>query len=187
MPRSAQPVGALALALATALLAMGTPAQAQESKSSAVVKEFVQLVGGEMRYVAAKTPDGDNEFVAALHIPGVQLLVVRARYEHPPFITEMLGKRDYQGVYADLNSSSYVIAPSRMIFEDLREDGLMPRHGDDTAASDSIDIAGKRVILDGDWKRQKLSEKEYFDAFTSADQKYAESMALLTAALKKGS
>lgn len=140
-----------------------------------------------MRYVAAKIPDKSDEFVAALHIPGVQLLVIWARYEEPSFLNEMLAKRDYQGVYTDLNSASYTVAATRVFFEDLRADGLFPRRADENSPFDMYELGGKRVMFDGDWRKQKLSEKEYGDAFTAADTQYAKAVSLLTAVLKKGS
>jgi hypothetical protein len=164
--------------LATGILvgiACSSPAAAQTWASAPHVKEFLQSAGGEMRYIAAKVPNVPNEFVGALHIPGVQLLVVWAKYEQPTLLNDMLGKRNYQGVYADLNSASYTITASRLMFEDIREDGL-----------DAYESAGKRVTFDGDWGKQKISEKDYKDALSQADQKYLQALTLLTAELKKG-
>jgi hypothetical protein len=172
-------------ALAVLLTAGASTALAQESKSAPVVKSFVQLAGGEMRYVAAKVPNTEDEYVAALHIPGVQLLAIWGRYEQPVFLNEMLKKGDFQGVYTDLNSASYTVAASRVFFEDLRADGLFSRRQDENAAFDMYEVGGKRVMFDGDWRKQKLSEKEYQDAFDAADAKYTTAVTLLTEALKK--
>jgi hypothetical protein len=158
---------------------------AQESTSAPLVKSFVQLAGGEMRYVAVKVPDANDEYVAALHIPGVQLLVIWARYEHPSFLNEMLAKQDYQGVYTDLNSASYTIAASRIFFEDLRADGLFPKRQDENSAFDMYEAGGKRVMFDGDWKKQKMAEKDYQQTYDAANQKFATAVTLLTAELKK--
>jgi hypothetical protein len=170
-----------------ALALVGVPAVlAQTSKSAPLLKAFVDAAGGEMRYVAAKLPATDDEYVAALHIPGVQLLVVAARYEQPTLLDQMLSKRDYQGVYTDLNSASYAIAASRVFIEDLRADGLLPDRDDD-APFDVYEMAGKRYHFDGDFRKQKLSEKEYQEAFAAADTKYVQAIQVLTAELKKGS
>ena len=40
--------------------------------------------------------------------------------------------------------------------------------------------AGKRVMFDSDWKKQKISEEEYMKTFADADERYA---AMLTALL----
>lgn len=175
--------------VAAAVLAVGvTAARAQDSKSAAVVKEFVALAGPEMRYVAAKVPDKPDEFVAGLHIPGVQLLVIQARYEQPSFLLEMLSKKDAQGVYTDLNSASYAVAASRIFFEDLKADGLYPKRVDENAPFDMYEAAGKRIMFDGDWKKAKFAtEKEYLDAFTAVDERYTKAVSLLVAQLKKGS
>jgi hypothetical protein len=176
---------ALAPVLAVTVTAGATVADAQESKSATPVKEFVQLAGPDMRYVAAKLPDKPDEYVAALHIPGVQLLVITARYEQPSFLNEMLAKGDHQGVYTDLNSASYTVAATRVFFEDLRADGLHPRREDENAAFDMYEKSGKRVMFDGDFRKQKMEEQAYLDAFTAADQAYARAVTLLNAVLKK--
>lgn len=173
--------------MTAALIAGASQAWAQTSKSASVVKEFVDLAGGEMKYVAARMPDSNDEFVAALHIPGVQVIVVVSKYEQPSLLNEMLQKRDYQGVYTDLNSASYAIAASRVFIEDLKEDGLAPKRADDNSPFDSYEAGGKRVAFDGDYKRQKLSEKEYQDTFAAADEKYAKALTTLVAQLKKSS
>ena len=171
---------------AVALLTLGAgSALAQESKSAALAKEVVQLAGGEMRYVAAKVPDSNDEYIAALHIPGVQLLVIWAKYQQPVFLNEMLAKRDYQNVYTDLNSASYTIAASRIFIEDLRGDGLFPQPPSDSTAFDMYEAGGKRFMFDGDAKKQKLSDKEYQDAFASADARYTKALGVLLAELKK--
>ena len=95
------------------------------------------------RYVAAKVPDKPNEFVGALHIPGVQLLIIWAQYQQPSLLMDMIGKRNYQGVYTDLNSASYTIAASRVLLEDhgggrAQVDGHA--HGDVGAAEVSSPI-----------------------------------------------
>lgn len=158
---------------------------AQESKSAPLVKEFVALAGGEMRYVSVKVPDAPDQFIGALHIPGVQILLVWARYEHPQFLNDMLAKRDYQGVYTDLQSASYTIVASRSFFEDLRADGFLPKRADDSSPFDMWESGGKRVMFTGDAKAQKLTDKEYADAFATADERYSRAMTLLIAELKK--
>ncbi len=177
------------MVLVAAALAIGAPAaRAQDSKSANVVKEFVSLAGPDMRYVAAKVPDKPDEYVAGLHIPGVQLLVIQARYEQPRFLDEMLAKKDPQGVYTDLNSASYAVAASRIFFEDLKADGLYPRRMDENAPFDMYEAGGKRIMFDGDWKKSKFAdEKAYMDAFTQADERYTRAVSLLLAQLKKGS
>jgi hypothetical protein len=175
-------------AASVALWVVGVaPAHAQESKSAPVVKEFVAAAGSEMRYVAAKVPGSADEYVAALHIPGVQLLVIQARYTEPSLLDAMLSEQNYQGVYSDLNSASYAIAESRVFFEDLRADGIYAKRQDENSAFDIFERAGKRLLFDGDWRKQQLSEQDYQQTYSSADDGYAKAVVLLTAALKKSS
>jgi hypothetical protein len=171
-------------AAALAVASAATTALAQD-QSAALAKEFAQLAGGEVRFVALRVPDKPDEFVGALHVPGVQLLIVWAKYEQPTLLTDMLSKGNYQGVYTDLNNASYTVAASRLFVEDLRVDGMAPKRHDDSSSFDSVENGGKRVAFDGDWRKQKLTEKDYSDAFTNAESRYCQAVRWLTTELKK--
>ena len=180
------PTRAVSRALvALVLWSTAAAASAQESKSAPLAKQLVAaLEAGKLDTIAAADPSSPDLFVAALYMPGLQLLVVSAKYSAPQLMTERLGKKEFRDIYIDLNSAS--IPESKTLIEDAAADGLRPRRHDKDAF-DSIDVGGKRTLFDGDWKKQKMSEQDYLKAFSAADEHYAEALAALLAQLKKTS
>ena len=165
-----------------AIVAVASDAAAQESRSELVARELVQLMDtGKLESIAAKDPSDPDRFVAGLYFSGLQLLIVSAKYSAPALLTTRLSKKEFRDVYVDLNSAS---DPKTKIFiEDLSADGLRARPKGD-GGSDTWEAAGKRIVFDGDRKKQNLSDKEYDDGFAKADAEYAKILALLVAAAK---
>jgi hypothetical protein len=169
----------LALAFAGVVAA---PAGAQTSKSAALAKQLsAALDAAKLDSIAAKDPSAPDAFVGALYFPGVQLLVVSAKYAVPPLMTEQIAKKNYRNVYLDLFSAS--IAGSKTSVSDLGADGLVAEP-DDNQPFDTYD-AGKAVAFDGDWDAQKMSEEEYMKTFAAADEKYSQMLSALLAEVKK--
>jgi hypothetical protein len=171
---------------ATLAVAVAAPARAENAKSS---KSSVQaaalakrLAEAKLQYIATKDPTDPGRFVAAMHLPGSQLMIVSARYGAPALLNEkvLLGK--FQDAYIDLNSASE--AATRIIVEDLRADGFALSKGKDTLR-DSFESNGKRVVFDFDWRKQKLTEAEYFSTLEAADTQYARMLELLIAEAQK--
>ncbi|MCL4847134.1 MAG: hypothetical protein KJ066_11400 [Acidobacteria bacterium] len=177
----------LGLAAFVTLVVASSSARAQESKTAPLVKELVQLLDQKsLDSAAAKVPGTDDEFVAVLYFPEMQLLATMARYSAPTLLVEKLVNRDYREVYIDLNSAS--IQGSKVFVEDLRSDGLSPRRRGSDDPFDIYDRAdGSRVLFNGDWKAQNLSERQYQDAFAEAEQNYTKILTVLIAQLKKSS
>jgi hypothetical protein len=185
-----RPVLPLALLLLVVVAAPRAAAQAPASTSAAPVKELLTLLEPRleagMAFIAAKT-DQPGVYAAALYLQSVpQLLVVTATYDPAQLFDERLAKHDYREAYTDLNSASKV--GTRVFYEDLKADGLLPER----SGSDPFDMLtaadGKRVQFDGDPKKQKMSDEEYAAAFKAADAAYAKAVqALVAQAKKKGS
>src|SRR5258707_1394170 len=92
-------------AVLSVLLVSG--ALAQETTSPALAKQLAAaLAAAKLDSVAAKDPDQPDRYVAALYVPGRQLLVVSARYAVPVLLNEKLAKKDYREIYLDLYSAS---------------------------------------------------------------------------------
>ena len=166
--------------LAAALIGLVAPsAAAQDSKSGPLVKQLIAaLEAAKLDTIAAKDPKGADVYVGALYIPGVQLLVISGSYSAPILLDARIGKKEYRDVYIDLNSAS--VPASRLIIEDLGADGLRLKR-EENQPFDTVDTAGKRVMFDNDWRKQKLSEEDYAKSFQTADDKYAGMLsALLT-------
>ena len=170
--------GALAVTVSSTALA-------QESKSTALVKELVAaLDAGKLESVAAKDPEKPDVFYGVLYFPGAQLLVVGAQYAAPKVMDERLTKKDYREAYLDLSSAS--VPGSKVFIEDLGANGLVARPRENEAF-DAYEAAGKRTSFDGDWKKQQLSEDDYMKTFAAADEKYSQVLSALIAQAKKTS
>jgi hypothetical protein len=168
-----------------AALSLAATALAQESKTVALAKQLATaLDAGKLDSIAARDSAAPDQFVAALYFPGVQLLVVQARYTVPILLADKLEKKQYRDIYIDLNSAS--VPESKLFIEDLGTDGLKVER-QENQPFDTYDAAGKRVAFDGDWKAQKLSKDDYMKAFSKAEGEYSHMLELLLAELKKTS
>jgi hypothetical protein len=166
-------------------LSLSGQAFAQESKSAPLAKQLAAaLDGAKLEAIAAKDSSTPDLFYGALYFPGVQLLVVSAKYAAPQLLAEKLAKKEYRDVYIDLNSAS--MPGTKIFIEDLAADGLKAQR-DSNQPFDTCETGSKRTSFNSDWKAQKMSEQEYMKAFSTADDRYAEILAALLAQLKKTS
>jgi hypothetical protein len=179
MPRAACHVS-----VAAALLLSCAPGVlAQDGKSVALAKQLAAaLDAAKLDSIAAKDPSAADKFVAALYFPGSQLLVVTAKYTAPQLLDTRLGKKEYRDTYIDLNSAS--VPESKIFVQDAGADGMKAKR-EENQAFDTYEAAGKPMVFDGDWKRQKVSEQDYLKAFTTADDRYSEMLKALLAQMKK--
>jgi hypothetical protein len=160
-----------------------TTIEAQESKSAALVKELTGLLQKQKLDSVAARHTAPDHFVAALFFPG-QLLLVSARTSAPAVMNEKLIRREYRDVYIDLNSAS--IPESRVMISDGGADGLRPTR-EPNLPFDTHDAAGKSVRFDGNWREDRMSEKDYMTIFTQADELYVGALTSLLNELKKSS
>ena len=157
-------------------------ASAQDSKSAQLAVELRQLLDAQkMDSAAAKI--GMDEFVGALYFPGSQLLVVKARYSAYERMDQQLAKKNYRDVYIDLNSAS--VPDTKVLISDDGADGLFAERRDNQL--DTAEMGGKGYAFDGDWRKAKLSEEEYTEAFESSDEVYVSMLEALVAELRKTS
>jgi hypothetical protein len=171
---------------AAALLVSATvrPIAAQESKSAALVKELTDIMQQrKLDSIAARHPAAADQFVAALFFPGT-LLLVSARTTAPALVNEKLIRREFRDVYIDLNSAS--IPESRVMISDGGADGLRARR-EPNQPFDTQDAAGKSVRFDGNWREDRMSEKDYMTIFAQADELYVGALQALVNELKKSS
>ena len=175
----------LLAAASVALLLLSTVAAAQESKSAPLAKQLAAaLEAAKLDCIAAKDPSAPDIFVAALYFPGVQLLVVSGKYSVPQLLNDRLVKKEYRDTYLDLNGAA--LPASKIFIEDPGADGLKAKR-EENQAFDTYETAGKPLVFDGDWKRQKVSEQDYMKAYTAADDRYSAMLAALLAQMKKTS
>ena len=133
--------------------------------------------------LAAKVAAPD-QFVAALYFPGSQLLVVGAKYYVPERMDFSIGEKKYRDVYIDLNSAS--VPKTKIFISDLGADGLQAKKKGNQP-SDTVDMGGKTYVLDGDWKKAKISEGEYMKTFQDGEAEYIKMLEALVAQAKKPS
>jgi hypothetical protein len=174
-----------------AFLAAGVPGAAaaaaadEASKSAMAAKELTtQLDHAKLQYVAVRDPEDPTRFVAAMYLPGLQLITVSGKYSVPVLLNEKLLGKKYQDVYLDLSSASD--RDSRVVVEDLRADGLPVEKIKGTTTADVYEKGADKLVFDFDWKKQKMSEKDFLDKVAAADAQYTRLLTLLLAEAKKG-
>jgi hypothetical protein len=166
------------IAAAFVLSAVVPAASAQDSKSAPLAKELAQLLdANKLDSIAAPDPSGG--FVAALYIPGTQLLVVSGKFATPDGAMLRIKNKEYRDLYMDLQGAA--VPGSRLFALDISCDGLAFKGKDGIA--DSWDVANKSLTFDGH-KQAKMSEEEYTKAYTDADEQYARILTLLVAQIK---
>lgn len=167
--------GLLLVALASAGVGAG-----QESKSAPLARQLAQaLDAAKLDSIAAPDP-ATGGFVAALYIPGTQLLVVSGRFATPDIGTHRISQKQFRELYMDLMGAS--VAGSRQFAADVSCDGFVVKPDGDLAA-DTWEFNNKTHAFEGH-KKAKLSEAEYMKAYTEADAQYAHILELLLAQAK---
>jgi len=185
---------ALALSLAVAVMA-GVPLRAQApaagSESAAKAKELAALLQAKkLEAFAARDGMTPGRYVAAIVVPGVQLLVVSASYSRANDIEYSLYNKKYQDAYLDLKSGA--LSTDRFFVDDAMCDGLVAVPGKNPQ-HDSVSMDGAKIVFDGDFvdprkkNSKKIPEDQYRKNFAAADTRYARALDLLLIELKRNS
>ena len=95
--------------------------------------------------IAAPDPTQPDVFVAALYIPGIQLLTVSAKYPAPGALRGKLATKAYRDIYLDLNGGPASV--SRVFVEDFGADGLHGRQGE-TQPFDLYEATDAHLVFD---------------------------------------
>lgn len=169
--------------LFAAAAAIPTMAFAQESKSAPLARQLTQLLdAAKLESLAAPDPVG-GAFIAAIYIPGAQLLVVSGKFPTPDIGTYRIEKKEYRELYMDLMGGA--VAGSRLIASDVAGDGFASKPKRD-APPDTWERDNKTHTFEGS-RKAKLSDELYNKAFHDADAEYARILGLLlTHAKPKG-
>ena len=171
-----------AVVIGLVLIALSSVAAAQGSKSAAVAKELVQVMDQKkLDSIAAKLPEVEAQYAAALYFPNVQLLVISGHYSAPQLMDPRVTGKQYRDTYMELSGT---VTPTTKIFvQDMGEPGLSQRRQENMY--DTWNKAGKIVMFDGEPDKQKMSDAEYQKSFTAADEEYAKILSALLAEAKK--
>jgi len=173
--------------------AIGLAAQAPvviPSKSAAHAKELGQLLtANKLEAFGAADPNDKTKFVAVMHLPGIQFMVVSGTYERPMDLDSRIYSKAYMDLYLDLNSS--VLTKDKVFIEDAGCDGLQSNQPADQAPDTITTSAGRRTF-DGNapdpkypYRKKLLPVEEYTKGFTAADEAYDKLLVILLNALKK--
>jgi hypothetical protein len=172
------------LLVVLALLTAGSISGAQAFASADAARGLVSLLDQfRLDAIATVDPEQPGTFVAALYIPGGQLLVVRARHPSADGILQRLAARQYREVYLDLQGTP--TREGKFFVQDAGADGILsalPGSGD----VDVLYEDGRRqTLFNGDVNAQHLTSAEYDARLASADARYARLLTLLTAAVRE--
>lgn len=176
---------AVVLAAAGTLCAGATlDAADQTGRTQDLAKRLTSLLDArKLDSVAARDPNIPDQFVAALYFPGSQLLVVKARYAAPALLNEKILLGNYRDVYIDLNAASD--PATKILVEDLMADGLKPRREDDQPFDSFSKGHGDRFAFDGEWRKRRIDEAEYFKTFSGVEEQYADMLEALIGQLSQ--
>ena len=174
------------LAVAAAAIAMmpAMPSAAEESGSAAPAATLrASLDRLKLDAIAARDPEEPGRYIAALYIPGSQLLVVSAPYPAPAALDKKIGEGKYMDAYLDMQS----VADHKGHFfvVDMNADGLARICGLEQAFDSTTVESATPIAFDGNWTAQKLSQDDYDAAFRTNDERYARMLEVLTAALAR--
>jgi len=174
------------LAVAAAAIAM-MPAMlsaSEESRSAAPAATLTASLDRlKLEAIAARDPEDPGRYIAALYIPGSQLLVVSAPYAAPAVLDKKIAEGKYMDAYVDMQS----VADHRGHFfvVDMNADGLARICGLEQAFDSTTVESATPIAFDGNWKAQRLSQDDYDAAFRTNDERYARMLGVLTAALAR--
>ena len=152
----------------------------EETKSAALAQELSSVMrAAGLDAIALQDPAEPGRFIAAMLIPGVQLLTVTARHSSPDYVTWQIGQKQYREVYGLLQQGG--LTDSRLFFQDLGVDGL-PSSG-----QDSVDVMyerGAQTIFNGDAKNGGGSKRDDEKKLRQADAQYSRLLQLAIEAIR---
>jgi hypothetical protein len=172
--------------LATVLLVtVAVDSLAQSFLSADAARDLVYALDASgLHAIAAADPEEPGRFVAALYIPGSQLLVVSARHPSVEGLGYRISMRQYREAYLDLQGSP---TPEGKVFvQDAGADGILsvlPGSGDvDVLYEDGV----RQTLFNGDIEAQHFTSAEYNAKLATADARYDRLLKLLIAAVHQG-
>jgi hypothetical protein len=171
----------LALSMIVCLaLVSGIASGQTEPRSAQLAKQLVSaMTARQLDAIAAPDPDEPGRFIAALAFPEVQLLAVSSRHKAADYLALQISKKQFREVYVLLQESS---AATRLMVHDMGCDGLV---ADGNNVDTFYEGANERMLFDGKWEAQSLTEATYTAKQKAADEKYSRLLTVLLDAVKK--
>ena len=154
---------------------------AQDGASVTAARSLISALNeAGLESIATIDPTEPGAFVAALHIKGGQLLVVRARHPSVEALSARLAARQFRDVYIDLQATPTL--QGKMFIMDSGADGL-PSDSEQPSKADVAYEDGTRQIMFNGARAQKLSADAYRQQLRDADAKYTRLLNVLIAAV----
>ena len=186
IPKKAGHRRSVVLSLALTLLAAGGAASlhGQPFASADAVRGLVYVLDQyRLDAIAVADPADSGTLVAALYIPGSQLLVVSARHPSAEAVADRITMRRFREVYLDLQGTP--TPRDKFFVQDSRADGILsafPGSGDvDVLYEDGV----RRTLFNGDIQAQRLTSAEHDARLAAADARYARLLTLLASAARQ--
>ena len=156
---------------------------AQDNASMTATRDLIRALNdASLDAIATVDPTEPGAFIAALHIKGGQLLVVRARHPSVDALKRRLEAHQFRDVYIDLQSTPTL--PGKLFVMDSGADGL-PSDADQPANVDVIYEDGSRQTMFNGAHAQQLKAAEYRKQLHDADVEYTRLLNVLNAALAR--
>jgi hypothetical protein len=172
------------LFLLTTVLVVGFRADvpAQAFQSAAAARALVAALDRSgLDAIAAADPEEPGRFVAALYLPGNQLLVVNAHHPSVDGVAYRIAMDQHRDVYLDLQGTP--TPQDKFFVQDAGADGILSA----LRGSSEIDVVyedgTRQTLFNGDVKAQRLTSAEYDARLAAADARYARLLKLLASAL----
>ena len=165
--------------LLAVIVGIATAATAEDlGKSREPARKLVQLLEARhLTAVATTDPQAPGRFIAAMYIPGSQLLVVGASNPSVEAVRYRIQHGQYQDVYLDLQATPTV--DGKLFIQDAAADGLTW-----SAEGSDVDVAyedGARTTLFTKERHAKGAEQ----TFARADAEYVRMLSQLVATLEQ--
>jgi len=177
----------VAAACVSAVVPAVVSAQAVE-ETAAAAQELTAALEGQAegfapRFIATDDPTDPDRFVAAMLLPGIQLVIVSAEYPVPVLLRERVYTRKYRDAYQDLSAAS--IEETRLVIDDPLANGLAARPAKGQSVSGTVSRGDEAPFpFDGQWRRRRVSEADYMARFQETRKEYLRLVKLLIAQAK---
>jgi hypothetical protein len=162
-----------------------TAAAEQVSRSSRAAAQLTAVLQErKLEVIASRNPDQPGAFIAALYVPGSQLLVVTAPYAVAAVLDKYIADGKHMDVYLALNAADR--QAERFFVMDMNADGLRR----ECAPGESFDSTirdGSNISFDGNGRAQAMTGGAYDARFAKDDEHYARLLEVLVGSLTEGS
>ena len=171
------------LAILTILCGVTATASAEQTSRSspAAANLTAALRERKLEVIAARNPDQPGAFIAALYVPGSQLLVVTAPYAGAAVLDKYIADGHHMDVYLALNAADR--EADRFFVMDMNADGLRRECAPGESFDSTIRDGHHQVSFDGNWRAQGVTGAAYDARFSEDDERYARLLEVLAVSL----